>query len=66
MNKRLLKRHKRQVSRERERVKRSEPDVRTPEEQHGRRAALLVAAATTLTPITPHRPSEITLALPQT
>jgi hypothetical protein len=32
MNKRLLKRHKRQVSRAQERVKLSEPDVRTPEE----------------------------------
>jgi hypothetical protein len=32
MDKRLAKRHKRQVSRERERVKLSEPDLRTPEE----------------------------------
>jgi hypothetical protein len=32
MDKRLAKRHKRQVSRERERVKLSEPDVRTPEQ----------------------------------
>ncbi len=32
MNKRLEKRHKRQVSRARERVKLSEPDVRTPEQ----------------------------------
>jgi len=32
MNKRLLKRHKRQVSRAKERVKLSEPDVRTPEQ----------------------------------
>lgn len=32
MDKRLLKRHKRQVSRARERVKLSEPDVRTPEQ----------------------------------
>jgi hypothetical protein len=32
MSKRLEKRHKRQVSRARERVKVSEPDVRTPEE----------------------------------
>ncbi len=32
MDKRLAKRHKRQVSRERERVKLSEPDLRTPEQ----------------------------------
>src|ERR1035438_2096722 len=32
MNKRLLKRHKRQVSRAKERVRISEPDLRTPEQ----------------------------------
>jgi hypothetical protein len=32
MNKRLLKRHKRQVSRAKEHVRLSEPDVRTPEQ----------------------------------
>lgn len=32
MDKRLLKRHKRQVARAKEHVKLSEPDVRTPEE----------------------------------
>jgi hypothetical protein len=32
MDKRLAKRHKRQVARERERVKLSEPDLRTPEQ----------------------------------
>lgn len=32
MNKRLEKRHKRQVTRAREKVKLSEPDVRTPEQ----------------------------------
>jgi hypothetical protein len=32
MNKRLEKRHKRKVLRERERVKTSEPDLRTPEQ----------------------------------
>lgn len=32
MNKRLEKRHKRQVARAREKVKISEPDVRTPEQ----------------------------------
>lgn len=32
MNKRILKRHKRQVLRARERVRLSEPDLRTPEQ----------------------------------
>jgi hypothetical protein len=32
LNKRLLKRHKRQVARAKEHVKLSEPDVRTPEQ----------------------------------
>ena len=32
MNKRLLKRHKRQVSRARQNIKVSEPDLRTPEQ----------------------------------
>ena len=39
MNKRLLKRHKRQVARARERTKVSEPDVRTPEKLAAARAA---------------------------
>jgi hypothetical protein len=39
MDKRLAKRHKRQVSRERERVKLSEPDVRTPEQIQAAREA---------------------------
>lgn len=39
MNKRLLKRHKRQVSRANKRVKLSEPDVRTPEELKAAREA---------------------------
>jgi hypothetical protein len=38
MNKRLEKRHKRQVSRARQRVKVSEPDVRTPEQVSAARA----------------------------
>lgn len=38
MNKRLLKRHKRQVSRAKERVRLSEPDVRTPEQVRAARA----------------------------
>jgi hypothetical protein len=39
MDKRLAKRHKRQVSRARERVKVSEPDLRTPEEIKAAREA---------------------------
>ena len=39
MNKRLLKRHKRQVSRAREHVRLSEPDLRTPEEVAAAREA---------------------------
>ncbi len=39
MNKRLLKRHKRQVDRAKERVKLSEPDVRTPEQISAAREA---------------------------
>ena len=39
MDKRLLKRHKRQVSRARERVRVSEPDVRTPEQLRAAREA---------------------------
>ena len=39
MNKRLLKRHKRQVLRAKEHAKLSEPDVRTPEEIKAAREA---------------------------
>jgi hypothetical protein len=39
MNKRLLKRHQRQVSRARERVRLSEPDLRTPEQVAAAREA---------------------------
>jgi hypothetical protein len=39
MDKRLAKRHKRQVDRERQRVKLSEPDVRTPEQIKAAREA---------------------------
>jgi hypothetical protein len=39
MDKRLAKRHKRQVSRARERIKLSEPDVRTPEQIQAAREA---------------------------
>jgi hypothetical protein len=39
MNKRLMKRHKRQVSRARERVTLSQPNVRTPEQLKAAREA---------------------------
>jgi hypothetical protein len=39
MNKRLLKRHKRQVSRAKQRVRLSEPDLRTPEQLQAAREA---------------------------
>jgi hypothetical protein len=39
MNKRLLKRHKRQVSRAKERIRLSEPDVRPPEQIRAAREA---------------------------
>ena len=39
MNRKLLKRHKRQVARAKERVKVSEPDVRTPEQRAAAREA---------------------------
>ena len=39
MNRKLLKRHKRQVARAKERVKVSEPDVRTPEQKAAAREA---------------------------
>jgi hypothetical protein len=39
MSKRLLKRHNRQVSRAKERVRLSEPDVRTPEQLRAAREA---------------------------
>jgi hypothetical protein len=39
MDKRLLKRHKRQVARAKERVRLSEPDLRTPEEVRAAREA---------------------------
>jgi hypothetical protein len=39
MNKRLVKRHKRQVSRAKERIRLSEPDLRTPEQIKAARQA---------------------------
>ena len=44
MDKRLAKRHKRQVARKKEHVKLSEPDVRTPEEIKAARDASRPAA----------------------
>jgi hypothetical protein len=44
MDKRLAKRHKRQVARKKEHVKLSEPDVRTPEEIKAAREASRPAA----------------------
>lgn len=44
MNKRLLKRHKRQVSRARSRIRLSEPDLRTPEQVRAAREASRPAA----------------------
>ncbi|MGP8247290.1 MAG: hypothetical protein ACLQVN_22600 [Bryobacteraceae bacterium] len=43
MNKRILKRHKRQVLRAKERVRLSEPDVRTPEQVKAAREAARTA-----------------------
>jgi hypothetical protein len=44
MSKRLVKRHKRQVSRAKERVRLSEPDLRTPEQVRAAREASRPAA----------------------
>jgi hypothetical protein len=45
MDKRLLKRHKRQVSRANERVRLSEPDLRTPEQLAAAREASRAVAS---------------------
>jgi hypothetical protein len=45
MNKRLLNRHKRQVSRAKERVRLSEPDLRTPEQLTAAREASRAVAS---------------------
>ncbi len=45
MNKRLLKRHERQVARAKERVKLSDPDVRTPEQVAAAREASRAVAS---------------------
>src|ERR1017187_7537851 len=45
MNKRIEKRHKRQVARARERVRLSEPDLRTPEQVKAAREAISLGMA---------------------
>ena len=64
MDKRLAKRHKRQVTRARERVKLSEPDLRTPEQIQAAREASRPASgrgdgrlAGNLTPAVRERPA---------
>jgi hypothetical protein len=54
MNKRLLKRHKRQVARAKERVKVSEPDVRTPEQLAAAREASRAVASRRTGPRAPY------------
>lgn len=54
MNKRLLKRHKRQVSRAKERVRVSEPDVRTPEQIAAAREASRAIAGHNSAPRAPY------------
>ena len=54
MNKRLLKRHKRQVSRAKERVKLSEPDLRTPEQLTAAREASRAVASRRTDPRAPY------------
>jgi hypothetical protein len=58
MDKRLLKRHKRQVLRAKERVKLSEPDLRTPEQVSAAREASRRVAGQHNVPRAPYaRPS---------
>ena len=63
MDKRLMKRHKRQVERAREQIRVSEPDVRTPEELRAAREAGRPAAAQRNGPVplyaTPGRPAAV-------
>ena len=54
MNKRLLKRHKRQVARARERVKLSQPDLRTPEQLAAAREASRAVASRRNDPRAPY------------
>ena len=59
MNKRLLKRHKRQVARARERVRLSEPDLRTPEQLAAAREASRAVTGRQVNPrpLTPRHPA---------
>lgn len=54
MNKRIEKRHKRQVSRARERVRLSEPDLRTPEQITAAREASRSVASRHGLPLLPY------------
>jgi hypothetical protein len=54
MDKRLLKRHKRQVARAKEHVKLSEPDVRTPEQLAEAREASRALASRRADPRAPY------------
>jgi len=54
MNKRLLKRHKRQVARAKERGKLSEPDLRTPEQLTAAREASRAVASRRTDPREPY------------
>jgi hypothetical protein len=54
MNKRLEKRHKRQVARAREHVKLSEPDLRTPEQVAAAREASQAVASRRAAPRAPY------------
>lgn len=57
MNKRLLKRHKRQVSRAKQRVRLSEPDLRTPEQVTAAREASRAVAGRRTDPRLHYSPS---------
>jgi hypothetical protein len=67
MNKRLLKRHQRQVSRAKERVRVSEPDLRTPEQLSAAREVSRSVAGQHNVPRAPYsRPSLGNQAKPAT
>lgn len=66
MNKRLLKRHKRQDLRARDRVRLSEPDLRTPEQLREARDTSHPSGAMIPIHITPRRQFENTPVLPRT
>ena len=64
MNKRLMKRHKRQVARAREAVKVSEPDVRTPEQLAAAREASRAVTARRTDPRLPYATAAPSRAVP--